>query len=99
VDAFHSDDSTENIQNLETINGSVDSFLNSIVLGAAYDNDESNNYDSKVFSELDEILDSKCGSYETYKANLDQIKHELNEEKVEEIRSLYTECRNRGESL
>ena len=99
MDAFHSNDSTEKIQNLENLNGSVDSFLNCTILGAAHDKDAENNYDSEMFSELDEILDLDCSNYKSYKTNLDQIKHELNEEKVEEIRGLYREYTARGESL
>ena len=99
MDAFHSDDSTENTQNLENINGSVASFLNCTVLGVAYDIDKENNYESEVFSELDDILNSDCGSYESYKNNFYQIKEELNKEKAEEINQIYREHNNRGDAL
>lgn len=99
MDAFRSDDTVQTDQNLENLNRSAESFLNSTVLGAAYNREEGDNYDSSFFSELDEIFEADCDSYEIYKHNFDEIKQELDEEKAEMITALYRHYSNGGDEL
>ena len=73
-------------------------FLNTCILGSAYDCEEEGNYDDQVLSGFDEIMDADCRTFEEYKANFDQLKQELDAEKKDEIRRLSRKYR-RGEEL